>query len=410
MKAAVKRAGIGLLLKLVGIPGLIFGAVAMALALMLALFMLFLGAGAAASKDEHDTQAAATTAGSTCQVNAAEGEGGGGAAVEIPEAFQQPVADAAEESGLPEEIVAAQINQESGFSTSAQSPVGAQGPAQFMPATWETYGEGGDINDPEDAMAAYGRYMKHLVEVSQPKADKNEGGPDVVRLAVASYNAGEAAPGLSEGEIPPYEETQNYVSTIFDGAQEDFSVDCAQVASGGEVSDVELGDGEWADPLPGGQDTSGYGARNLLPGCAPGDYSLTNGCHANFHLGIDMATPGAGTSPGGTVVAPTSGEIVCARQEYDGLVQMKVTNDEDSEMLINFIHLHEATVSEGDTVERGDPVGIEGNTGPSSMGTHLHLEVMKPGTPACTRPWERDGSGDLYNVNPEPIMREKGAL
>lgn len=409
MRGAAKKLGIGLLLRLVGIPGAIFGAAAMGLALLLALFMVFMGIGAASSKDEHDTQAAATTAGSTCQVNAAEGDGEGKARVEVPEAFKEPVKKTAEVSGLPEPIVAAQINQESGFSTSAQSPVGAQGPAQFMPDTWEAYGEGGDVNDPEDAMAAYGRYMKHLVEVSQPKADKNEGGPDALRLAVASYNAGEAAPGLENGELPPYEETQNYVKVIFDGAQEDYSVECKQVASGEDLSDIELGDGEWANPLPGGQHTSGYGARNIMPGCAPGDYNISNGCHANFHLGVDLATPGVGTSPGGTVVSPTKAEVVCV-PDFDGMVQIKVTNGEDSEMLLNFLHLDSTSVKVGDHLERGDPLGVEGNTGKTSFGTHLHLESMKPGTPACTLPWERDSKGDLYNVNPEPILKEKGAL
>jgi murein DD-endopeptidase MepM/ murein hydrolase activator NlpD len=409
VRGTVKRAGLGLLVKLVGWPVMLFGAVAMVLMLGLASLMLFLGAGAAEAKDQHDTQAAATTAGSTCQVNAAEGDGEGGARVEVPEAFKQPVKDAAEVSGLPEEIVAAQINQESGFSTSASSPVGAQGPAQFMPATWETYGEGGDVNDPEDAMAGYGRYMKHLLEVSKPKADKNEGGPDAARLAVASYNAGEAAPGLEDGEIPPYEETQNYVKTIFDGAQEDYSVECKQVASGSDVSEVELGDGEWAKPLPGGQHTSGYGARNVMPGCAPGDYSISNGCHANFHLGADIATPGAGKAPGGTVVSPTKAEVVCV-PDFDGMVQVKVTNGDDSELLLNFIHLAERNVKVGDELERGDPIGVEGNVGQFDMSTHLHLEAMKPGTPACTLPWERDDKGDLYNVDPEPILKEKGAL
>lgn len=410
MKGMVKKAGVGLVLKLVGIPGLIFGAVAVALTMSLVMLMVFMGAGAASAKDEHDTQAAATSAGSTCQVDAAEGEGGGGSRVEVPEAFQQPVKDAAKTSGLPEEIVAAQIQQESGFSTTVSSPVGAQGPAQFMPDTWATYGEGGDVNDPEDAMAGYGRYMKHLVQVSQPKADKNEGGPDAARLAVASYNAGEAAPGLEDGEIPPYEETQNYVQIIFEGAQEDFSVECKQVDAGGDVSEVELGDGEWAKPLPGGQHTSGYGARNIMPQCAPGDYNLTNGCHANFHLGVDIATPGAGSSPGGTVVAPTKVEVVCV-PDFDGMVQVKVVNGEDSELLLNFIHLAERNVKVGDELERGDPIGVEGNVGQiSGMATHLHLEAMKPGTPACKKPWERDGKGQLYNVDPEPILKEKGAL
>ncbi len=40
------------------------------------------------------------------------------------------------------------------------SEAGAQGPMQFLPATWAAYGEGGDINDPHDAIMAAARYLK----------------------------------------------------------------------------------------------------------------------------------------------------------------------------------------------------------------------------------------------------------
>jgi hypothetical protein len=39
------------------------------------------------------------------------------------------------------------------------SYAGAQGPMQFMPPTWDAYGEG-DINDPRDAILAAGRYLR----------------------------------------------------------------------------------------------------------------------------------------------------------------------------------------------------------------------------------------------------------
>ena len=38
------------------------------------------------------------------------------------------------------------------------SVAGAQGPMQFMPATWEAYGEG-DVNDPRQAILGAGRYL-----------------------------------------------------------------------------------------------------------------------------------------------------------------------------------------------------------------------------------------------------------
>ncbi|MEW5808858.1 MAG: lytic transglycosylase domain-containing protein [Actinomycetota bacterium] len=39
------------------------------------------------------------------------------------------------------------------------STAGAQGPMQFMPATFAAYGAGGDIHDPRDAIMAAGRYL-----------------------------------------------------------------------------------------------------------------------------------------------------------------------------------------------------------------------------------------------------------
>ena len=39
------------------------------------------------------------------------------------------------------------------------SAAGAQGPMQFMPSTFATYGAGGDINSPHDSIMAAGRYL-----------------------------------------------------------------------------------------------------------------------------------------------------------------------------------------------------------------------------------------------------------
>jgi soluble lytic murein transglycosylase-like protein len=58
------------------------------------------------------------------------------------------------------------------------SVAGAQGPMQFMPATWAAYGEG-DVDDPHDAIRAAARYLARY------------GAPDDMRSAVFAYNRSE---------------------------------------------------------------------------------------------------------------------------------------------------------------------------------------------------------------------------
>jgi soluble lytic murein transglycosylase-like protein len=56
------------------------------------------------------------------------------------------------------------------------SATGAQGPMQFMPATWRAYGLGGDVHDPHDAILGAANYL-HA-----------NGAPRNVRRALFRYN------------------------------------------------------------------------------------------------------------------------------------------------------------------------------------------------------------------------------
>jgi soluble lytic murein transglycosylase-like protein len=57
-----------------------------------------------------------------------------------------------------------------------ESAAGAQGPMQFMPATWRAYGLGGDVHDPHDAILGAANYL-HA-----------NGAPRNVRRALLRYN------------------------------------------------------------------------------------------------------------------------------------------------------------------------------------------------------------------------------
>jgi soluble lytic murein transglycosylase-like protein len=62
----------------------------------------------------------------------------------------------------------------------SRSAAGAQGPMQFMPATWRRYGLGGDVHDPHDAILGAANYL-HAA-----------GAPRNVRRALYAYNPSQA--------------------------------------------------------------------------------------------------------------------------------------------------------------------------------------------------------------------------
>lgn len=140
------------------------------------------------------------------------------------------------------QLIAAQIEAESNWNPRAVSPVGAQGLSQFMPGTWDTFGQDGDPGngvedpfDPVDAIMAQGRYDCHLAgEIKRMQngtwgscsIKANGGGTrslgppppgavvgDVVELMLAAYNAGPCRV-RQYGGIPPFKETRGYVAKI----------------------------------------------------------------------------------------------------------------------------------------------------------------------------------------------------
>ena len=107
----------------------------------------------------------------------------------VPAAYQQWVLQAAAGTGLPANVVAAQIEMESGFNPRATSPVGAQGIAQFMPGTYAAVGGQGSAYNPSNALPAYITLMRQLLTQFHGN----------VSQALAAYNAGPGNIGAGAG-------------------------------------------------------------------------------------------------------------------------------------------------------------------------------------------------------------------
>ena len=114
--------------------------------------------------------------------------------------YAELIAAAAETHGVDPVLVQALIQVESNYRPRARSNKGAMGLMQLMPSTAREYNVR-NAYDPKSNIDAGVRKLKSLI-------DKYG-----VQLALAAYNAGEGAVERFKG-IPPYRETQNYVSRI----------------------------------------------------------------------------------------------------------------------------------------------------------------------------------------------------
>ncbi|WP_311519579.1 NlpC/P60 family protein [uncultured Actinomyces sp.] len=149
-----------------------------------------------------------------------DAQGAGTGLEGVPPEYVQAVMDAGSIcTEITPSLIAGQIEAESGWDATAVSPAGAQGIAQFMPATWKSNGVDAngdgvaDPFDPIDAIASQGRFMCGLVETVKAYVASGQAVGNVVDLALAAYNAGAGAVQQHRG-IPPYSETQDYVAKI----------------------------------------------------------------------------------------------------------------------------------------------------------------------------------------------------
>jgi peptidoglycan DL-endopeptidase CwlO len=120
--------------------------------------------------------------------------------VAVPAVYAATIQQAAASNGIPASLLAGLLYHESRFEPTAVSSAGAEGIAQFMPAT--AAGMGIDPTDPTQSIEGAAELLGSYTRQFGSYAD-----------ALAAYDAGSSAVERYGG-IPPYAETQAYVPAV----------------------------------------------------------------------------------------------------------------------------------------------------------------------------------------------------
>ena len=115
--------------------------------------------------------------------------------------------------------------------------------------------------------------------------------------------------------------------------------------------------GKFADPCPGSYQTSDFGYRTF---------------DNKFHKGIDLGTNGYELP----TYAAEAGTVITAG--WDSTAGNWIVIDHGNGLVTKYMHHSKIFVEEGQHVEKGQQIGLTGNTGRSS-GIHLHFQVEENG-------------------------------
>ncbi len=140
----------------------------------------------------------------------------------VPADLMSIFQEAAQTYGVDVNLLTAIARQESNFTATATSSSGAMGIMQLMPATAQGLGVNDAYNPYENIMGG-AKYISQLL--SRYNGD--------ISLALAAYNAG-SGNVAKYGGIPPFAETQNYVSKVL-GYYQDSTVTGSNTAAASDT-------------------------------------------------------------------------------------------------------------------------------------------------------------------------------
>jgi cell wall-associated NlpC family hydrolase len=214
---------------------------------------------------------------------------------------------------FPAPVIAAQIDDESGWDPTTVSPMGAEGLAQFLPSTFAAYSQDdagdGDVSpfNPPDAIMAQGRYDCALAAAVAGLAQAT--GLSVLTEALYAYNEGLGALE-ADGGVAKNSQTQAYAPKIEALVAQYTAPSAVLTAAGSTFGEAVLtaaaaeiglpyvwGGGSDIGPTEGGFDCSGLVLYAV--------YQASNGTIALPHLSEAQVTLGQsiGTGTGAQVLA-----------------------------------------------------------------------------------------------------------
>lgn len=268
-------------------------------------------------------------------------------------------------------VLAAQIDQLSGWSDDSDDLSGQKGIAAFTDSEWRAWGKDDDGNghasprDPADAIMALGRRDCSLAEKVTGLRTEGRVNGDLVELTLAAYAVGpDAVTGA--GRVPAAAKT--YLAEVqalvprYEALDREDSAD----GSGGPAGALLTAP---VSPLT---ITSPFGSRQ---------HPLTG--VTKLHTGVDFAAP-----QGAQVVAARRGRVVFAAltSAYGNRIVIDHGTIQGKRVETTYSHLSALETSVGQTVEAGALIGRVGSTG-LSTGPHLHFEVILDGYYTDPRPW-----------------------
>lgn len=140
--------------------------------------------------------------------------------------YSKEIQAAADETGVPANLIASIIRQESDGNSKAVSKKGAQGLMQLMPETAKELGVT-DPFDPSQNIMAGAKYLAKQLETYNGNTS----------LALAAYNAGPGNVNKYNG-VPPFAETQNYITKVlgnYSNAESYYSQDPVVLADASNI-------------------------------------------------------------------------------------------------------------------------------------------------------------------------------